>query len=121
MLLYKNTQTNIETACNQKPDNVGLTDSYSQTYAPGCGKWTQLLETPISLASNAKWRSSVGSGYLEILGKSCASGGDACWSGGATWAQVAIETVTNSPSGSQASADFHFTTFSVPSAPTSIY
>ena len=120
LLLDKDAQTNGGKACNQKPDDVALTGAYAQTYAPGCGKWTQLLETPISLPANAKWRSSTGGGYLQILGKSCASGGDACWSG-ATWAQVAIETVTNSPSGSQSSADFHFTTFSVPNTPTSIY
>jgi hypothetical protein len=68
------------------------TDTLPQTYEPHCGRWTPLLVGTIPPNSFAT--SMVGSGYVEITGKTCAPGYPNCWEGAPTRVHVAIETVT---------------------------
>jgi hypothetical protein len=99
-------------ACNQSA-------TLPQTYSTPCGKWTKLLE--MTLPPNEKWTTSIGGGYVEILNKSCPSG-TTCWNDtSSAWAQVAIEVVTNGPSGTRHAVDAHMTSFSMSDAPTHLY
>ncbi len=103
------------------PDGLACNQSATlpQTFSTPCGKWTKLLE--MTLPPNPKWTTSVGGGYIEILNKGCPSG-TTCWNDtSSAWAQVAIEFVTNGPSGTRYATDAHMTSFSMANAPTHLY
>lgn len=100
---------------------------YDTAVEPKCGRWTRLLAAdgaiPATPSLGDGELAAVGSGYFEVISKSCSGGGDSCWQNGpagvdATRVQLAIELVTNdaNPAGTDIHMEAMGISLALPSA-----